>query len=71
MGKKINPKILRMGVIRTWPSKWYSSGDDYIKKLEQDVKIRKYLIKTLREAGVDKVIIERSNRNIAGARGRR
>ncbi len=53
MGKKVNPKILRIGITKTWPSKWFGVGDDYIKKIEQDVKVRRYLIKKLREAGVD------------------
>lgn len=60
MGKKINPKIFRMGVIRTWPSKWYSSGKDYARNVQQDVNIRRFLLKKLQEAGVDRVEIERS-----------
>jgi small subunit ribosomal protein S3 len=64
MGKKINPKIFRIGVTKTWPSKWFSVLKDYPAKVEQDVKIRKYLIKTLREAGVDRVEIERQGEKI-------
>lgn len=64
MGHKINPKIMRMGVIRTWHSKWFSSGKDYVRNVEQDIKIRKFLIKQMREAGIDKVEIERSANKI-------
>jgi small subunit ribosomal protein S3 len=65
MGQKVNPKILRMGIIRTWQSKWFGSGKKYIENLEQDIKIRKFLIKELREAGVDKVEIERNAKKIS------
>ncbi len=64
MGKKINPKIFRIGITRTWSSKWFSSGKDYAQKLEQDVKIRRYLLKKLIEAGIDKIEIERDNKKI-------
>ena len=64
MGKKINPKIFRIGIIKTWPSKWFGAGKDYARKVEQDVKIRKFLIKKLQEAGVDRVEIERGAKKI-------
>ncbi len=60
MGKKVNPKILRMGITRTWSSKWFSNGKNYIKNIEQDIKIKKFLLKKLIEAGVDRIEIERS-----------
>ena len=60
MGKKVNPKILRIGVIKTWPSTWFESGKNYILNVKQDVGIRKYLIREMREAGIDKVEIARS-----------
>ncbi|MDD3285734.1 MAG: 30S ribosomal protein S3 [Patescibacteria group bacterium] len=60
MGKKVNPKVMRLGVIKTWPSVWFESGSNYIKNVQQDVAIRKHLIKTMREAGIDKVEIVRS-----------
>ncbi|MDD5032003.1 MAG: 30S ribosomal protein S3 [Patescibacteria group bacterium] len=64
MGKKVNPKIFRMGITKTWPSTWFGSGKGYIKNIEQDVRIRKFLLKELREAGVDRVEIERSANKI-------
>lgn len=60
MGKKINPKIFRISATKNWPSKWFALGKDYYKNTEQDVKVRKFLLRALREAGVDKVEIERS-----------
>lgn len=65
MGKKVNPKVMRLGVIKTWPSIWFESGSNYIKNIQQDVAIRKHLIKTMREAGIDKVEIIRSLNKIA------
>ncbi|MDA3802801.1 MAG: 30S ribosomal protein S3 [Patescibacteria group bacterium] len=59
MGKKVNPKILRMGIIRTWPSVWFERGDKYVKNLQQDLGIRRYMLKEFKEAGIDKVEIER------------
>lgn len=64
MGHKINPKILRVGITRTWPSKWFGTGKTLIKNIEQDIKVRKFLLKELREAGVDRVEIERSGHKV-------
>ncbi len=60
MGKKVNPKILRMGITKTWPSLWFERGDKYIKNIRQDIGVRKYMIKEFKEAGIDKVEIVRS-----------
>lgn len=60
MGKKVNPKIFRMGITKTWPSVWFDKGEKYIANIKQDIGIRKHLIKTFKEAGVDKVEIMRS-----------
>lgn len=65
MGQKVNPKILRTKIIKGWPSRWFGSGEKYIRNLKQDVEIRKYLTEELREAGVDRVEIERSANKIA------
>jgi small subunit ribosomal protein S3 len=59
MGKKVNPKIFRIGINRTWPSVWFASGSDYIKNTKQDVLTRRFLMNDLKEAGVDNVRIER------------
>ena len=64
MGKKVNPKILRMGITKTWPSVWFDRGWGYINKVKQDVLLRKFLIREFREAGVDNVKIERGVKKI-------
>ena len=58
MGQKVNPIGLRVGINRTWDSRWFSSNE-YADLLHEDLKIRKYLKKTLSQAGISKVIIER------------
>lgn len=64
MGKKINPKIIRMGITKTWPSIWFSAGNDYIKNVKEDVLIRKYILKEFREAGIDRVEVTRGSGKI-------
>lgn len=64
MGNKVNPIGFRLGITRTWPSKWFGTGIEYATNLEQDIKVRKYLTKELREAGVDRVEIERNRQKI-------
>ena len=58
MGHKVNPIGLRVGINRTWDSRWYADRD-YADLLEEDVKIRKYLNGKLNQAGVSKIVIER------------
>jgi small subunit ribosomal protein S3 len=58
MGQKVNPISLRLGIIRTWDSRWFA-GKDYGDLLHEDFKIREYLVKNLAQAGVARVIIER------------
>ncbi len=58
MGQKVNPIGLRLGINRTWDSRWYAEGN-YAVLLHEDLKIRKYLQKKLVQAGISKVIIER------------
>lgn len=65
MGHKVNPKIFRMGIVRTWPSKWFSLDKKYIANLKQDVNVRKYLTRKLREAGVDRIEIERNAKKMS------
>ena len=58
MGQKVNPISLRLGINKTWDSRWYSEKD-YASNLHQDLKIRKYVRENMAAAGVSKVIIER------------
>lgn len=59
MGQKINPIGFRLGVIKTWDSKWYAEAD-YAKLLHEDLKIRAFLKKRLYTSGVSKIEIERA-----------
>ncbi len=71
MGQKVHPIGLRLGIIRTWDSKWYEEKN-YSKWLHEDIRIRDFVKKELRQAGVSKVEIERAasklNVNIHTAR---
>ena len=58
MGQKINPIGLRLGIIRTWDSRWFADGN-YAELLHEDLKIREYLLDRLSQAGVSKILIER------------
>ncbi len=63
MGQKINPIGLRVGINRTWDSRWFS-GRQYAKKLVEDLRLREYVTDRLKSAGISKVIIERAAKNI-------
>ena len=59
MGQKVNPIGLRLGINRTWDSRWYAEGGEYATMLHEDIHIRKVLRKRLAQAGVAKIVIER------------
>jgi len=63
MGHKVNPKVFRIGITQNWRSKWFASKD-YAKFLEQDIRIRKYIMNKLKDAGIANVEIERSGSSI-------
>lgn len=58
MGQKVNPIGLRLGITRTWDSIWYSKNE-YKKNLHEDLKVRRFLTKKLKNAGMVKVVVER------------
>lgn len=60
MGQKVNPIGLRVGVIRTWDSRWYAKGKQYQANFQEDFKLRKYIKDKLKHAGVAKIEIERA-----------
>lgn len=60
MGQKVNPNGLRLGINKDWQAKWYANGNDFSKVLAKDIKIREYLEKNLKNAGVAMVEIERT-----------
>jgi small subunit ribosomal protein S3 len=59
LGQKVNPIGFRLGVVKTWDSKWYAEAD-YAKLLHEDLAIRKFLKKRLYSSGVSKIEIERA-----------
>src|SRR5256885_1946521 len=59
MGQKVNPIGFRLGVIRSWDSKWYEEKN-YAKWLHEDIRLREYVKKKLGQAGISKVEIERA-----------
>lgn len=60
MGQKVSPIGMRIGINKTWESKWYAGNKDFAKYLNNDVKIRKYLEKKLKDASVSNILIERT-----------
>jgi small subunit ribosomal protein S3 len=63
LGQKVNPIGLRLGIVKTWESRWFS-GKNYAEYIYEDHKIRKFIKKKLYHAGVSKIEIERSTRRI-------
>ena len=62
MGQKVNPIGLRLGINRTWDSRWYANKGEYGSLLQEDLKIREMLEKELKQAAVSKIVIERPHR---------
>ncbi len=62
MGQKINPIGLRLGINRTWDSRWYANTGEYGQLLHEDIKIRKYLEAELKQAAISKIVIERPHK---------
>lgn len=58
MGHKVNPIGLRLGINRTWDSRWFADAQ-YRNLLLEDLKIRDFLYKRLKQAGISKIVIER------------
>ena len=59
MGQKVNPTSLRLGINRTWDSRWFAKAGKYAELLHQDFELRRYLTKRLEQAGVSRIVIER------------
>ena len=62
MGQKVNPVGLRLGINRTWDSRWFADGADYGRLLHEDIKVRRALKKRLYQAGVSRIVIERPHK---------
>ncbi|MGD2150802.1 MAG: 30S ribosomal protein S3 [Desulfobacterales bacterium] len=63
MGQKVNPIGLRLGIVKTWESRWYA-GKNYADYILEDYKIRKFIKKRLYHAGISKIEIERSSKRV-------
>lgn len=59
MGRKVNPKIFRIPLIKDWESKWFVQKHKYRQFLKEDLQIRKFLVERLKNCGVSKINIER------------
>ena len=64
MGQKVDPNILRIGIIRSWDSKWYANKRDYSKFLLKDLKIEKIIRKKLEDASVSRIEIHRTSNKV-------
>jgi small subunit ribosomal protein S3 len=62
MGQKINPIGFRLGINRTWDSRWFADDAEYSQLLHEDLKIRKYIMDELKQAAISKVVIERPHK---------
>src|SRR6188474_2775902 len=62
MGQKVNPIGLRLGVNRTWDSRWYASRGEYARLLHEDLKMRDHILESRKQAGISKVVIERPHK---------
>ena len=61
MGQKVNPIGLRLGIVKTWESRWFG-GKNYAQYILEDHKLRTFIKKKLYHAGVSRIEIERSSR---------
>ena len=62
MGQKVNPIGLRLGINRTWDSRWYADKSEYGKLIHEDFRMRDFILKQRRQAGISKVVIERPHK---------
>ena len=62
MGQKVNPVGLRLGINRTWDSRWYANRRDFGKHLHEDMAIREHIMASRRQAGISRVVIERPHK---------
>ncbi len=63
MGQKVNPNGIRLGINKTWSSRWFSKSE-YTKLLHQDLKIKSYVEKKLKNASISKINIERAAKKL-------
>ncbi|MBT8340741.1 MAG: 30S ribosomal protein S3 [Desulfatitalea sp.] len=64
MGQKVNPIGLRLGIVKTWESRWYAGRKKYAEYIQQDFELRHFVKKKLYHAGISRIEIERSAKRI-------
>jgi small subunit ribosomal protein S3 len=62
MGHKVNPVGLRVGINRTWDSRWFAARGEYGRLLHEDMAMRAHVMKMQRQAGISKIVIERPHK---------
>ena len=62
MGQKVNPISMRLGINRTWDSRWYAGKNEYSTLLKEDLDMRNMIMKDLKNAAISKVVIERPHK---------
>src|SRR5215216_6466621 len=62
MGQKVNPIGLRLGINRTWDSRWFARKGEYARLMHEDIAVREALMKQLKQAAVSKIVIERPHK---------
>ena len=62
MGQKVNPISMRLGINRTWDSRWYAGKNEYSKLIQEDIHMRKMILKDLKNAAIANVVIERPHK---------
>ena len=62
MGQKVHPHCIRLGINKDWSSKWYANTKNYAVYLNEDIKVRNYLLKELASAAISDIVIERPAR---------
>lgn len=60
MGQKVDPRGMRIGIIKTWDSKWFAKGKEYLNSFHEDLKIRQFINKNYYQALISKIQIERN-----------
>lgn len=65
MGRKVHPKVFRLAVTQAWQGTWFSKLDHFNELLQEDVQIRAYLLKNLRDALIDRIEIERTRQTLS------
>ena len=65
MGSKVQPKSFRLSTIRSWDSVWFAKKEEFSNRLRDDERIRTFLFARLKEASLDRILIERSLQNVS------